>query len=197
MLVSLIPNGEFAIIIEKDSKTINSQSLFFNATNLYGKKHGISISKSIGNGLRLGMERIIVDEICGKEANLLFHSMDFGSSFLTTIKGNFSGRALATTLLSKPTSVEAARLSCMDVSVSIDKNNALSVYEYSWLSRGEIEDGIDINGKDLLDFKEVMFDSKESLSKSKIIGLYSNMTGFSIEQSVQKLGITDCQVIQS
>jgi hypothetical protein len=188
MLVNFIPNNESAIIIEKEAQSIVSDSLPFNIRNTYGNKYRVSSAESVDNALRLGISWIIMDEICSVEADSLFNSTNFGASFISTINTNALGSNLVTKLASRPICVMAERLSNLDASVYIDiRRNTLSIHEYSWLSRGEIEDGLSINGKDLLQSKEIVLDSKESLLGSKILRMYSHVTGLTVEQLIQKV----------
>ena len=133
-------------------------------------------------------EWIIVDELHSNEANSLFSSMNLGISFISTIKSSAAGEDLIKRITSKPTSIAPERLSSLDVSIFIDNSrNTIQVFEYMWLSRGEIEEGTDIFGKDMLIAKDISKLEKEDIEGSKVVQRYSDMTGFTMQMCIDEL----------
>lgn len=187
-LIDSIPRNESAAIVEKGHSGINYDNILFNIHFAYGNKYYTSVRAGIEKALKTGISWVIVDEISQKEADKLFASIDSGASFISTIKANISAGDLAHKLMSRPLKVDAKRLSNLDIYVHIDSaRHTMSIYEYSWLSRGEIDDGIEIRGVDMMQVKEIISNSSESLLHSKVVRTYCELTGFSIEQSIKQI----------
>lgn len=187
-IAGFIPISASAMMIEKDMQMMGYGNPLFNVHALYGKSYPYSSKKQlITEGLKSGPEWMIVDELHSNEADALFSTTGSGTSFMSTIKCSSMGCELINRIAAKPTSIAPERLSSLDVSVAIDSSRNTHIFEYMWLSRGEIEEGIELSGKDMLAAKDISQLKTEDLEGSKIMQRYSDMTGFTMQMSISEL----------
>ncbi|MCL4411215.1 Flp pilus assembly complex ATPase component TadA [Candidatus Marsarchaeota archaeon] len=193
-LNAFMPRYERIITIEEDVNELLFYSNFVNSVSLKGisGKSKASLKDQVVNSLHMRPDRILVGEIRGDEARDVFFGSNLGIPFATTMHAMENGTAIISRLRSKPMSVEPSMVSMLDVSVfmkrsGMEERKVDSIFEYSWLSRGEI--AYSEGGQEMAIAK--IFESGEpnypAIRASKIIKRFSSMNCISIRESVTEL----------
>jgi hypothetical protein len=188
LLVGLIPYGESAIVIEKERHTIDARTMQ-NSHQMYGSRYyNVTALECMQDSLKARPGWLILDEICRNEARAVFSSMSAGTHFMSALKCNEYGPALMHRLMANPMKVDPETLNSLDISMRIDRlKNSILLYEYKWLSRAEIEEGIDVAAKDMFEVKEMQPGNPHFTEKSKVLIRYRKLTGMSASESVREL----------
>ena len=190
MVASLAPKNRKTIIIEEEIGELDISATMPNILSLKGTKTGNSNTRSqMINALRMRPDRIIVGEIRGEETRELFAGANIGIPFLTTMHSNSDGISVIKKLMVRPMSVEPGSLSMLDVSVymrqsGISSRVMSSINEYRWLSRAEIDEGMEIGNGDSVDIRAVAVDGKtkkESIMTSKALLKFSRARGITMK----------------
>lgn len=153
-MANLIPHFSKLVAIEEEINELRFNAPIFNVVSLYGSRYGATNTRTqVLNALRMRPDRIIIGEIRGEEARELFAGANFGMPFMTTMHSGDESLAVVKKLLVKPMLVEPRALSMLDLSLHMRQEGVRSrvvssVYEYSWLSRAEIEEGIEVGDGD-------------------------------------------------
>ncbi len=194
-LMSLMPSNEKVITIEEDINEIRGVSAY-NMVGLYGSRYNsVSPKEQVINSLRMRPCRIIVGEMRGDEAKDLFMGANIGIAFASTMHSNEGGMQILKKLMVKPMCVEAKSLSMLDIAVymrqtDISKRSISGIFEYKWLSRGEISEGTDIAGEDMVEVNDIVSGARPdrpSIRNSKAINVYSRMRGIGQKDAVKEL----------
>ncbi len=195
-LISLIPRYNKIVIIEDETNELEN-SAFVNAVSIYSSKKGITQEQQVINALRMRPDRLIVGEIRGKEAREMFSGSNLGIPFMTTMHSNEGGLSILRRLSVQPMSVEASALSMLDLAIymkqtEVSRRRIDIVYEYSWLSRGEIDgtQGIDVGNVDKVSIEEIAKNGLidlEKLKDSKVIGRFAYKNGLSRKKAIEEL----------
>lgn len=193
-LLELIPMEIKTVTVEEDVNEIHFNDSFKNTIALYGEKYNITTKEQVINALRLRPDRIVIGEIRGSEAKDLFAGSSLGIPFITTMHSNDDPLGVIKRLIIRPMEVDVRSISALDLSVhmqqiDVNKRRINSIYEYKWLSRAEVLQGIEI-GEDTVDTSRIMENGtliKSSLQSSKVIASFGRRYGYSIKRSVQEL----------
>ena len=161
-----------------------------NIVSLKGTKTGNSNTRSqMINALRMRPDRIIVGEIRGEETRELFAGANIGIPFLTTMHSNSDGISVIKKLMVRPMSVEPGSLSMLDVSIYMRQSGVSSrvvsaINEYRWLSRAEIDEGMEIGNGDSVAISSIAIGGKtkkESIMTSKALLSFSRSRGMTMK----------------
>ncbi|MGB9732543.1 MAG: ATPase, T2SS/T4P/T4SS family [Candidatus Micrarchaeia archaeon] len=195
-LTSLIPKYNKIVMIEEEANELEPFAIG-NAVEIYSSKKGVTPQQQVINALRMRPDRIIVGEIRGKEAREIFAGSNLGIPFMTTMHSNENGLAILHKLLVEPMGVEVGALAMLDLAiymkqVGLNKRVVDTLYEYRWLSRGEVdgEEGVDLGGTERVVIEEVAKNGaicQEKLKSSKIIERFSSERGLSTKRALEEL----------
>ncbi len=193
-LTSMMPTNEKIVTIEEDINEIRCSSAY-NMVGLYGSRYNsVSPKEQVINSLRMRPGRIIVGEMRGDEARDLFMGANIGISFAATMHSNEGGMQILKKLMVKPMCVETKSLSMLDIAVymrqvDISRRSISGIFEYRWLSRGEISEGTDIAGEDMVTVTDIVSESmpdRPSIRESKAVSAYARMRGISQKDAIKE-----------
>jgi len=159
-LLTLIPRYNKVVVVEEEANELGEFAA--NYVSIYSTKKGINLQQQVINTLRMRPDRLIIGEIRGEEAREMFSGSNLGIPFMTTMHSNDGGLSILKKLLVKPMSVEPSALGMLDLAIymkqlDLSKRIVESIYEYRWLSRGEInEGGIDVGNVDKVEINQVV-----------------------------------------
>ncbi len=194
-LTSFIPSNEKVITIEEDINELKGTGVG-NTIALYGSRYGsISPKEQVINSLRMRPSRIIIGEMRGEEAKDLFMGANVGISFAATMHSNEGGMQILKKLMVKPMGVDIRGLSALDLAIylkqtDISRRSITGISEYKWLSRAEIEEGVDINGEDMVQVSDVALNSqldRSAIKDSKVLSAYARMQGITSKEAQKEL----------
>ncbi len=184
-LLELIPNFINVVIIEDSTNELDIDRNF--SSLLASKRLGQDISFQITNALRLRPNLIAIGEIRGSEAKEVFSSGNFGIPFITTLHSDPAPIDLISRLTSPPMNVDFINIANLDVAIfmkqiGLDQRKVDSIFEFKWLSRGEIEHGDKI-GENQFSLNPIFKDSNFSIRNSKVIDFYAQLKAISIDDA--------------
>ncbi len=169
-LVSLVPRQSKIVTVEEDVNEISGDVPLFNVAALYGSRNGTTNTRvQVINALRMRPDRIVVGEVRGEETRELFAGSGLGIPFITTMHSAEEELATVKKLLIRPMAVEPRALSMLDVSIHMRQRGIRSrlvskICEYRWLSRAEIDSGVEIGDGDSVATAKVVSEGRCSES---------------------------------
>lgn len=175
-LVSLIPQGCATAIVSKDLGSVHSGGLPFCSRYVYGRSARL-IRPCIDKALQSHPDRLVVDEITSPGSASVFSALAFGSSYISASRFDACGAPLMAKLSSQFLHKDPVRISSMDLSVTARSDGEIRIHEYSWLSRGEIDEGVELAGRDMFQSREIYPMSAECLYSSKAMARYAWIYG--------------------
>jgi len=193
-LLTLIPRYNKVIVVEEEANELGEFAA--NYVSIYSTKKGINLQQQVINTLRMRPDRLIIGEIRGEEAREMFSGSNLGIPFMTTMHSNDGGLSILKKLLIKPMGVEPSALGMLDLAIymkqiGLSKRIVESIYEYRWLSRGEINDGgIDVGNVDRVGINEIVKNGLldyEMIKKSKVLDSFAEMRGLSSKKVLEEL----------
>lgn len=193
---NFIPHYSKLLIIEEEINELRFSEPMFNIVSLYGSKYGATNTRAqVLNALRMRPDRIVIGEIRGEEAGELFTGANLGIPFITTMHSGEDNLSIIKKLLVKPMAVESRSLSMLDVSIHMRQEGIRSrivsaIYEYRWLSRAEIESGIEVGDGDSVQSSTIVAEgrgSEESILSSKALLAYSKQNDLSPKAARKEL----------
>ncbi len=169
-LVGLVPRQSKIVTVEEEVGELSGEGPLFNVAALYGSRDGAANTRAqVINALRMRPDRIVVGEVRGEETRELFAGSGLGIPFITTMHSAEEELATVKKLLIRPMAVEPRALSMLDVSIHMRQSGIRSrlvskVCEYRWLSRAEIDCGVEIGDGDSVASAEVVREGRSSES---------------------------------
>lgn len=186
-IIPILPSVDQTTIIEKDHRKLETSTMAFNNHILYGKSFGITFSDALQNALTTHPDLIIIDELAQSHVKDVLNATNLVESFVTTMDCNLDGRQLLSRIVQRPAKKEDCMARAIDVTIRIDsKSGTVSVMEYLWLSKLEIESAEPIHSSDMLCTNLQEVHTKEALSQSKIVKKYLSFTGLSLGESISR-----------
>ncbi len=194
-MISLVPKYYKIVIVEEETNELHTFA-DYNSVSLYSSKKGFTSQQQVSNALRMRPDRIIVGEIRGEEAKEIFSGSNLGIPFITTMHSNEGGLEVLKRLIIRPMGVEPSSLSTLDVAlymeqIGLDKRMLGKIFEYKWLSRGEISEdaGIAVSDIDKVEISEVASNgllNPEKIKESKIIAMFAERHGMSEKKALEE-----------
>ena len=194
MLSAFVSSAYKKVIVEKRIGRVSCSALNSTIATYAPGYTSVTAKNQISNSINSNPDFFVYDELYGNEANDLFSVANREISFLTTLSGEDSGYGIIKRLISAPFDVSIRDISALDLVIKIGKTQQneyelLQLSEHRWLSKAEIEKGIIVGGKDMLEVKDMLnsFSIKRSeLSRSKIISAYSKKYEISEKDSIRE-----------
>ncbi len=176
IIVSTIPQGCATAIVSKDLGSVHSGGISFCSRYVYGRSAQL-IRPCIDKALQSHPDWLVVDEITAPGSASVFSALSFGSSYISALRFDTGGAPLIAKLSSQLLHKDPARISSIDVSVTARSYGEIKIHEYSWLSRGEIGEGIELAGRDMFQSREICSIPSGCLQASKAMAKYAWIYG--------------------
>ncbi|MGC8662440.1 MAG: ATPase, T2SS/T4P/T4SS family [Candidatus Micrarchaeia archaeon] len=196
-LISLVPRYLKVITIEEETNELQPFASY-NIVSLYSSKKNFTSQQQVVNALRMRPDRIIIGEIRGEEAKEVFSGSNLGIPFITTMHSNEGGLDILKRLMIRPMGVETNALSALDITLYMEQKGLSrrqlgKIFEYKWLSRGEIseEEGIIVDDIDKVEIKEVATNgllNPEKMENSKIFDIFARQKDISKKKVFDEFG---------
>ena len=189
-LASMLHPRRKLFIIEKYIENIHLENKFSSMIGLYGPRYGIAAKDLISEADARNPDWMILDEINGVEAVRLFSMASTGVPFIAGINAGGEPAELIKRLREKRIGVKTDSLCYLDLSVRVGTSGLIEdIFDYNWLSRAEIYEGIGIGEDEVLARK--MLDNgvlnAYRLSDSKIIRCFGRAKGYNIDKCIIEL----------
>lgn len=195
-IANFIPHYSKLVTIEEEINELRFNEPIFNVVSLYGSRYGSTDTREqVINALRMRPDRIIVGEIRREDARELFAGANLGIPFITTMHSGEESLSVIKKLMIKPMAVEPRALSMLDISIymkqtGIRSRTVSSVNEYRWLSRAEIEHGVEVGDGDSVDISVRVGNGRtteEVISDSKAFLRYMEKNELTKKQAAKEL----------
>ena len=189
-LASMLHPRRKLFIVERYIENIHLEDKFSSMIGLYGPHYGITAKDLISKTDARNPDWVILDEISGIEAVHLFSTASMGVPFIAGINTDGEPAELIERLREKRMGVGAEGLCFLDLSVRVGASGHIEdIFDYNWLSRAEIYEGISIGEDEVLVRR--MSDNgvidASRLSDSKIIRCFGRAKGYPIDKCLIEL----------
>lgn len=179
-------------IVARSKGSVWASDRYRNMISLYGKTGAPGlVSKQIGRSAELHADRVIVDEITGREAESLFAIASQGIPFVCSVRAAEAGMPLLRRLCARPFFVNPDCINEIDMAITLDPLGRIkSIAEYRWLSRAEIEEGEALRNLDSVSIAELAAGGAidaERLRNSKTVLEFGKQRGLSPALSFAEL----------
>lgn len=181
-LTSLIPQYRKIVVLEKDTAGIKFREHMFNTIILYDRLE--KIEKAFESAFASMPGILLFDEIKGNEEAKLLRRGNLAFPFIATMRASQSDDLVKTLLeIMGDTSANPSMLDIRICMKSEGGDKAVSeISEYAWLSRAEIEGGVEIPNGDSFTVSKILSEKKmvyDAVKKSKALANYSALKGLS------------------